>query len=250
MEYVLLSNANCMVSRTALSTDSLENYPTEEGVSLIRKAYEGGINFYHVSNDSSHLKEILGYAFYGMRKEIFISVSTATNDNISLQQQIISTLDTTNSNYVDIFSIHKDDFVPTLETHDGLYPTLLSAKADENIKAIGFSTSKLDLARQALESKLYDVIFLEYSIGDSPLENDIAFFDECKKQEIGLIINYKTPVSDEIEFPLIFGFLRKHENLVPMWKIKNQEDLQQLLYFEAKPPQLNENYLEELAKKN
>ena len=137
-----------------------------------------------------------------------------------------------------------------METHDGLYPTLLSAKADENIKAIGFSTSKLDLAKEALETKLYDVIFLEYSIGDSPLENDIAFFEECKKQEIGLIINYKTPVSYEIDFSLIFGFLRKHENLVPKKKKKNQEDLQQLLYVEAKPPQLDENYLEELVKKN
>ena len=53
-------------------------------------------------------------------------------------------------------------------------------------------------------------------------------------------------LSEEIEYPLIFGFLRKFENLISMWKIKNQEDLQQVFYFEANPPQITENVIEEI----
>lgn len=249
MEYVLLSNTNCMVSRTALSIDSLENYPTEEGVSLIRKAYEGGINFYQISNDNKHLKEILGYSFYGMRKEVFIAVASCALDTISLQQEIISTLDTLNSTYIDIFSLHNDNFVPTKNTKDGLYTALLSAKADENIKSIGFSTSKLKLAEEALQSKLYNVIFLEFPLENSKLQDIINFFEKCKKQEVGLIIKHKTPISEEVDFSLIFGFLRKSENLIPMWKIKNQEDLQQVLYFESNPPEFTDKDLEEIEKK-
>lgn len=246
MEYLLLSNTNCMISRTALSTDSLTSYPTEEGVSLIRKAYEGGINFYHISNGNTHLKEILGYAFYGMRKEIFISISSSVSDNISLQQEIITSLDITNSSYIDIFSIHNDSFVPKKDTKDGLYTTLLSAKADENVKSIGFSTSNIDLAQEALESSLYDIIIFDYALGKLSVEKLQNFIEECKKRDIGLIINYTTPISNETDFPLIFGFLRKSENLIPMWKIENQEDLQKILYFEGNPPLLSENYLDEL----
>ena len=235
-----------MVSRTALSIDSLENYPTEEGVSLIRKAYEGGVNFYQISDNNKHLKELLGYSFYGMRKEIFIAVASCALDTISLQQEIISTLDTLNSTYIDIFSLHNDNFVPKKDTKDGLYLSLLSAKADENIKSIGFSTSKLELAKEALESKLYDVIFFDFSLENSKIQEINNFFEECKKQEIGLIIKYKKPISEEVNFSLLFGFLRKSENIIPMWKIKNQEDLQQVLYFEANPPQITENVIEEI----
>ena len=61
--------------------------------------------------------------------------------------------------------------------------------------------------------------------------------------------NYEIPVSEELEFPLVFGFLRKSENLIPMWKIKNQEDLQQVLYFESNPPEFTDKDLEEIEKK-
>lgn len=246
MEYVLLSNTNCMVSRTALSATSLKDSKTEDVVALLRKAYEGGINFYHTSEDNAVLKSSLGYAFYGMRKEVFISVSSSSKDTIEVQNQIIETLDALNSSYIDIFSIHKDDFVPKKHTNDGLYLALLSAKADDNIKSIGFSTSNLELAKEALDSKLYDVIILQYALGKTPTETEIQFFEECKKQETGLIINYEKLVSEEIEYPLIFGFLRKFENLISMWKIKNQEDLQQVFYFEANPPQITENVIEEI----
>jgi aryl-alcohol dehydrogenase-like predicted oxidoreductase len=96
-----------MVSHSAFSIDSLKDINTEEGVSILRKAYESGINFYHTSNEALKQKEMLGYAFYGMRKEVFFSISSSASDSISLQQQIIQTLDSLNSNYIDIFSIHK-----------------------------------------------------------------------------------------------------------------------------------------------
>ena len=246
MEYVLLSNANCMVSRTALSVNSLTDSKTEDIVMLLRKAYESGINFYHTAENDTILKSSLGYAFYGMRKEVFISVSSTSKDTIEVQNQIIETLDALNSSYIDIFSIHNNDFVPTKETKDGLYMVLRSAKADDNIKSIGFSTSNLELAKEALDSKLYDVIIYQYVLGDTPTEAEIEFFEKCKNHEIGLIINYATPISEEVEFPLIFGFLRKFENLVSIWKINNQEDLQQVSYFETKPPQITEKVIDEI----
>jgi len=246
MEYVLLSKTNCMVSRTALSTDSLENYPLEDGVALMRKAYDGGVNFYH---SSSQHKEILGYAFHGMRKEVFISIESLASDSLTLQQEIIATLDSLNSSYIDVFSVQNNNFVPKKDSTDGLYTALLAAKADENVKSIGFSTKKFDLAKEALESKLYDVIFLETSIKSLDIKETINFIKNCKNNDIGLVINYEIPVSEELEFPLVFGFLRKSENLIPMWKIKNQEDLQQVLYFESNPPEFTDKDLEEIEKK-
>jgi diketogulonate reductase-like aldo/keto reductase len=238
-----------MVSRTAFSTDSLEKLPIEEGVSLIRKAYDIGVNFYHIANESVKSKETLGYAFHGMRKEIFISVASSALENISLQQEIITTLDSLNSSYIDIFSIHNNSFVPKKNTLDGLYTTLLSAKADENIKAIGFSTNNLDLANEALESELYDLIILNVSLDNLIAQDVIKFSDSCRKKETSLIVNYNTPISEEPNLSLIFGFLRKSENIIPLWNITNQNNLQTLINFEANLPQFSEEDLEKLNRK-
>ena len=32
----------------------------------------------------------------------------------------------------------------------------------------------------------------------------------------------------------------------PMWNIENQEELQQILFFESNPPQIDEKFLEEI----
>ena len=45
---------------------------------------------------------------------------------------------------------------------------------------------------------------------------------------------------------MIFGFLHKSENIIPMWNIENQEELQQILFFESNPPQIDEKFLEEI----
>jgi len=247
MEYLLLSNTNCMVSHSAFSIDSLKNINTEEGVSLLRKAYEGGINFYHTSDETLKTKEMLGYAFYGMRKEVFFSITSSALDSISLQQQIIQTLDGLNSNYIDIFSIHNNNFVPKKGSTDGLYTALLSAKADENIKHIGFSTNNLELAKEALISDLYDIVLVEYDFSQQELtKNDFDFIETAQNQQKGVIINFNHSVFSHNKFSLIFGFLHKSENIIPMWNIENQEELQQILFFESNPPQIDEKFLEEI----
>lgn len=247
MDYLLLSNTNCMVSHSAFSIDSLKDINTEEGVSILRKAYESGINFYHTSNEALKQKEMLGYAFYGMRKEVFFSISSSASDSISLQQQIIQTLDSLNSNYIDIFSIHNNNFVPKKGSTDGLYTALLSARADENIKHIGFSTSNLDLAKEALASDFYDVIVLEYDFSQQKLtKNDFEFIEAAQNHQKGIIINFNHSIFNHNNFSLIFGFLHKSENIIPMWNIENQEELQQILFFESKPPQVDEKFLEEI----
>jgi len=48
---------------------------------------------------------------------------------------------------------------------------------------------------------------------------------------------------------LIFGFLHKSENIIPMWNIENQEELQQILFFESNPPEFTDKDLEEIEKK-
>jgi predicted aldo/keto reductase-like oxidoreductase len=236
-----------MVSHSAFSIDSLKDINTEEGVSILRKAYESGINFYHTSNEALKQKEMLGYAFYGMRKEVFFSISSSASDSISLQQQIIQTLDSLNSNYIDIFSIHNNNFVPKKGSIDGLYTALLSARADENIKHIGFSTSNLDLAKEALASDFYDVIVLEYDFSQQKLtKNDFEFIEAAQNHQKGIIINFNHFIYNHNNFSLIFGFLHKSENIIPMWNIENQEELQQILFFESKPPQVDEKFLEEI----
>ena len=46
--------------------------------------------------------------------------------------------------------------------------------------------------------------------------------------------------------PLAYGFIRQFENVVPLWGIRTEEELNQILYFEAHPPVVDEQFFKEV----
>ena len=124
---------------------------------------------------------------------------------------------------------------------------ILAEKNRIPIKHIGFSTNNLELAKEALISDLYDIVLLEYDFSQQELtKNDFDFIETAQNQQKGVIVNFNHSVFSHNKFSLIFGFLHKSENIIPMWNIENQEELQQILFFESNPPQIDEKFLEEI----
>lgn len=46
--------------------------------------------------------------------------------------------------------------------------------------------------------------------------------------------------------PLALGFLYQYENVVPLWGVRNIEELNQILYFNAHPPLVDEQFESEV----
>lgn len=249
MEYTLLGKTDLMTSRIAFSTVATDELSKEESVTLLRNAYESGINLFEADCSQNQVLEILGYAFFGMRKEVFISCKSTAQDQLQLQSDLIKSLDALNSNYVDILTIHNDIFVPSNKSNDGLFNALRLTKADGNAKLLGFSTHNIQLAKEALLLGCYDVITLSYEL--SLIQNDeteAAFFKDFINSDKALILRCAKENNIKVNVPILFGHLHTFENVIQLWPLKTNEDLQQILYFEKKPPEIDEKFLEELNK--
>ncbi len=121
---------------------------------------------------------------------------------------------------------------------------MLKARRDGKIRFIGFTTHKLALAKESLESGLYDVIRYPLNIFSS--EDELSLIAQAEKLDVG-ICAIKTLASGKIEnVPLAFGFLRQYENLVSVWGARNIDEIQKLIYFELNPPNINEQFNSEL----
>ena len=244
MEYVTLGRTNLMVSRSALGTRLLQDISDDGFAEIIDTAYNSGINFFDTSSSYSDVELKLGQAIYSKRKEIIISSGTKACLGKDATLDLELSLEKLNTDYINIYHITNDEYLPIPGSDDGLYNEMLKARRDGKIQFIGFTTHKLALAQEALSSGLYDVI--RYPLNIFSTEEEMALIKQAEQSDIG-IVAIKTLNSGKIQnIPLAFGFLRQYESLVSVWGAKNIDDITKLLYFESNPPKVDEQFKIEL----
>jgi predicted aldo/keto reductase-like oxidoreductase len=143
-------------------------------------------------------------------------------------------------------------FVPKPGAEDGLYETFLQAKKEGKIKHIGITSHSIEVAEEAVDSGLYETVQFPLSLISS--DRDLALIERAKKNNVG-IIAMKALAGGLIDnAKAAFVFMRKFDNLVPIWGIQHEWELDEFLSYEKNPPILDDevkalikNYQDELA---
>ncbi|MCM1321885.1 MAG: aldo/keto reductase [Bacteroides sp.] len=245
MEYLALGKTDLLVSRSAFGTSKLQALADDDAVHVLQCAYDGGINFFDAGLCRGGCASILGSAFYGIRREIFFSAASSAAVPSELTKDIDSCLEQLRSDYVDLFQIYAAADMPEKGGADGIYDALSAAKKAGKVHHIGIFTETLEVAERALKSGLYETICYPFDIYSSDRECDLAKM--CRQTETGFIAAETAHKKCGANIPLVFGFIRQFENVVPLWTIQSEDDAQQILYFEAHPPVADERFSAEIC---
>lgn len=245
MEYVVLGRANLLISRIALGAYGLQYVESDEAaVELVTMAYQGGINFFDAARHKPLSETRLGKAVQSIqRQHIILATKSTATDGAALQADIEASLDAMHCDYIDLYQIENDTFVPTEKSPDGLYKILKKYQEKGKIKHIGFVTESPELAQNAVDCDLYETIQLPLNILSPELNIEIA--KTCEQRDIGFIAMQPLCGGVFRNIPLAYGFLRQYENVIPLWGTRLPEELQQILYFESHPPVIDEKFQEE-----
>ena len=109
------------------------------------------------------------------------------------------------------------------------------------IKYIGITTHKFDIAMKAVKSGLYDTV--QFPLSSLSSEKDLELVEECKKHDVGFIAMKALSGGLITNAASTFAFLWQFENVVPIWGIQKEEELDEFLALEKNPPALDENML-------
>lgn len=245
MEYVSLGKTGLLVSRTsfgALPIQRVQNY--EEATRIIRRAYDGGINFFDSARLYSDSEKKLGFALNDVRSNVIIASKTMSRTKEAILKDLETSLEQLNTDYIDIYQLHNPPFAPKAGGDDGIYETLLKAKKDGKIRFIGLTNHSCDIALDAALSGLYDTIQYPFSMLSTKKETDLATM--CGSLGIGFIAMKALCGGLLTNIPLAFSFLRQFENVVPIWGIQKIEELEEILALEANPPKLTAESLAQI----
>lgn len=238
MDKIKLGRTNLMVSKSGFGALPIQRVTFEVAKSILRKAYDNGINFFDTARMYSDSEEKIGYALSDVRSEIIIATKSHANDKKTLFTHLETSLKNLKTDYIDIYQLHNPKELPNSDETESLYSGLLEAKQKGLIRFIGITNHNIKTAMQAAESQLYDTI--QFPLNSLASDEDLKLIDVCKKKNIGVIAMKGLSGGLITNAATTFTFLRQFDNLVPIWGIQRMDELDEFIALEKNPPVLDE----------
>ncbi len=238
MEKMRLGRTGLIVSRSGFGALPIQRVSFEEARLLLRKAYDNGIDFFDTARGYTDSEEKIGYSLADVRNNIVIATKTGATDKKTLFEHLETSLKNMKTDYVDILQLHNPEKLPDPDDPDGLYAALLEAKKKGMVRFIGITNHKLSLAIEAATSGLYDTV--QFPLSSISSEEDLKLIDVCKKHDVGLIAMKALSGGLITNAASAFAFLRQFDNVLPIWGVQRERELDEFLSFEKNPPVLDE----------
>lgn len=246
MEKMRFGRTGLMVCRTGFGVLPIQRVSFDEAKKLLQKAYNGGINFFDTARAYSDSEEKIGLALSHVRKDIIIATKSHAVDKKTLLEHLEMSLEKLKTDYIDIYQLHNPETLPDIEDPDSLYAGLIEAKKRGLIRFIGITNHRLKNAIQAADSKHYDTI--QFPLSSISSEEDLKLIVKCKENDIGLIAMKALSGGLITNVASAFAFLRQFDNVLPIWGIQREVELDEFLVLEKTPPVLDSEMMEVIKK--
>lgn len=234
MEKIRLGRTELYVTKTAFGALPIQRISTADAVKLVRRAVEGGINYFDTANMYTDSEEKLGQALEGIREQVVISTKSAGKDRQTVQAHIEQSLRSLRTDYIDLFQFHNPAVLPDIHDPDGPFAAVLEAKQKGYIRHIGITNHRLGVAREAIASGNFETLQFPFCYLAAP--QDLELVELCKAADMGFIAMKGLSGGLLNNAAACFAFMQQYPTVVPIWGIQRQEELEQWLALSSDPP--------------
>ena len=238
MDFVTLGSTGIRTNKNGFGALPIQRIAEDDAVLLLKRAYENGITFYDSGRFYTDSEKKIGLALSDVRDKIFIATKTMAKSPDVFFEELTTSLNYLQTDFVDIYQFHMAPFCPKPNDGSGLYEAMLQAKADGKIRHIGITTHKLHIAIEAAESGLYETI--QYPVSYISTKDELELVRLCKEKNIG-ILGMKGLAGGLItNSAAAYAFLLQFDNVLPIWGIQFESELDEFLEYQVNPPSLDD----------
>lgn len=238
MVKVTLGSTGITVNKNGFGALPIQRIGDTDAVKLIRKAYAAGVDFFDTARFYTDSEKKLGLALKDVRDKVYIATKTAAETPEELKEQLEISLRNLQTDYIDLYQFHNPSFCPKPGDGTGLYEAMLEAKAEGKIRHIGITNHRLAVANEAIDSGLYET--LQFPFCYLATEKDIELVQKCKEKNMGFIAMKALSGGLITNAKAAYAFEAFYENVLPIWGIQREQELDEFLSFIDNPPEMTE----------
>lgn len=238
MQTVTLGKTGLVVGKNSFGALPIQRVEKNEAVYLLQKAFYHGFNYYDSARVYNDSEEKLGLAFKHTRSRIIISTKTTSTTVEGFWNDLHASLTALQTDYIDIYQFHTPSFCPKPGDEYGIYDAMLQAKEQGKIRFIGISNHKLGVAKEAVESGLYDTLQFPFSYLASDDEHELVRM--CGEHGMGFIAMKGLAGGLITDSAAAYAYLAQpqFEHVVPIWGIQRENELDEFISYISAPPAL------------
>ena len=238
MDRVTLGKTGITVCRNGFGALPIQRIGKEDAAYLVRKAYENGVNFFDTARVYTDSEEKLGYATSSFRDKIYIATKTAAKNGEDLKKDLETSLSLLKTDYIDIYQFHNPPFCPKPGDGTGLYEAMLEAKKEGEIRHIGITNHRLGVAKEAIESGLYETLQFPFSYISG--EKEMELLSMCRERGMGFIAMKGLAGGLLNKSRVCYAFMSQFDNVLPIWGVQRERELDEWLSYNDNPPVMDE----------
>jgi aryl-alcohol dehydrogenase-like predicted oxidoreductase len=238
MAIITLGKTGLQVERMGFGALPIQRITKDEAVRLLRRAHDGGINYFDTARAYSDSEEKLGAAFAGKWDEVIIATKTMAQTGAQLEQELETSLRTLGTDHIDVYQLHNPPSCPRPGDENGLYDAALRAQQAGKIRFIGITNHSVAVAREAVESGLYAT--LQYPFSYLSTDEELALAPLCAEKGMGMIAMKALAGGLLTNSAAACAWMLTQPNVVPIWGMQRERELDEFLSYIRTPPVLTE----------
>lgn len=238
MKNITLGSTGIVVPQNAFGALPIQRDSVEVAVSLLRKAYEGGMTFFDTARAYSDSEMKVGIAFEGMREKVYIATKTGAKTPEVFWEHLETSLSLLKTDYIDIYQLHCAEQCYRPGDGTGMYECMLEAKAQGKIKHIGITAHKIEVAFECVNSGLYET--LQYPLSYLADPREIELVNLCKEKNVGFIAMKGLAGGLITNSKAAMAFMTQFDNALPIWGIQRESELNEWLSYMDETPSFDD----------
>ena len=216
----------------------IQRVSDDVAIRLLRKAYEGGMTYFDTARAYSDSEHKVGLAFEGMRDKIFIATKTGAVTADAFWKDLEASLRELKTDYIDVYQFHNPGFCPKPGDESGIYDAIVKAKEQGKVRHIAITNHRLSVAKEAIESGLYELLQFPFSYLYDP--KDLEIVEMCKRADMGFVAMKALSGGLITDSEAAFAFIAQFENVLPIWGIQREGELREWLSYMDDQPVMND----------
>ena len=169
---------------------------------------------------------------------MYIATKTAAQNAEDFWKDLHTSLTNLRTDYVDLYQFHNPAFCPKPGDGSGLYEAALEAKEKGMIRHIGITNHRLSVAREVIESGLYETLQFPFSYISG--EQELELVNACKEHEMGFIAMKGLSGGLITNSAAAYAFEAQYDGVLPIWGVQREKELDEFLSYIDNPPRMNE----------
>ena len=243
MSMVTLGSTGITVPKNGFGALPIQRISKDDAVYLLHKAYDAGVRFFDTARSYTDSEEKVGAAFHDRRENIILATKTPAKTAEDFWKDLEKSLSLLQTDYIDIYQFHNPPFCPKPGDGTGLYEAMLEAKAQGKIRHIAITNHRLNVAEEAIDSGLYEV--LQFPLCYLATEKDLHIVKKCKEANMGFLAMKGLSGGLITNARVAYAYLDQpgFEHVEAIWGVQRERELDEFLACMDNPPAMEGDLL-------